>query len=450
MNRRLRQRNRTKLKVSGKLLMAAGVFSIALTMFVSWLVYLNMTNLEKVKASGNSDTGGNRLNTTGEVISEFTWERDPVTKATLGPDASTAGKYVHSAPGGRASTNGLAPGKEGKNIDLVIPSSPVFDQDGIDISIDFRRNEESGSFVSRGNVFNFGMNKGFICIAFRTDSRSGGEEKINVVTGYEIPIDNIFRNYRFIYNPETGKAEIFVNSIIVWSYSCAPGTMMYWEDTGNLMVGKDMNGGGRDIPVFDNLVIRSAGSVLPLAESLISFRLEPLGEQVKMHWSTSLNDRVDEFLLQRSTNGIDFTTFSKVKANSEMNDEGEYSFVDKPELSTPAVLYYRIRQNFRNGKFSVHALSAIKLNVKETLSIEQVSPVPFKETFDISYFTPGKGRVSIELTNAKGEVKSSENFEAAHGKNIHVFKSHENLESGTYTLNLIFGDKKVSTRIIKS
>jgi len=435
--------------VSGKLLMAAGIFSVAVTLTIGWLVYLNITNLDKTRASGNADSGGNRLNNSGDILTEFTWEKDPVTKATIGPDAVSSGKFAHAAMGGRASTHGLAPGAEGKDINLVIPSSPLFDQEGIDISIDYRRNEESGSFFTR-NGFVFGMNKGFIYTSFRVENQNGGSENVNETTEYEIPMDNIFRNYRFIYNPGTGKAEIFVNSIIVWSYSYLPNSVLSWKGSGDIIIGKNMDGGGKDIPVFDNLVIRSCGTLMPLAETLINFMLEPTGESVRVHWSTSANDRVNEFVIQRSQNGLDFTTITSIKANSQMSSNEEYSFVDKPYLSSPAVLYYRIRQNFKNGKFTMHPLSAVKINAEKGLTIEDVNPVPFGKSFDISYFTPENGRVSIQLTDSKGTVKSSETFETPRGKNVHVFKDRDNLEKGTYILNLIFGDKKTSTTVIKS
>jgi hypothetical protein len=79
-----------------------------------------------------------------------------------------------------------------------------------------------------------------------------------------------------------------------------------------------------------------------------------------------------------------------------------------------------------------------------------VNPLPFEKAFDISYFIPESGRVWIQLTDADGKIRSSETFETRQGKNVHVFRDHSNLEHGTYTLNLIFGEKKVSTKVIKS
>src|SRR5205085_4653407 len=139
----------------------------------------------------------------------------------------------------------------------------------------------------------------------------------------------------------------------------------------------------KNIPVFDNLVIRSAGLAIPLAESLINFIPETIGESVKLSWSTAASDHVVDFVIQRSMNGIDFTTVTTIKGGKESETDEGYSFVDKPTPGS-SVVYYRLRQNFKNGKFTVHPLSAVKLYGEKNLSIEQINPVMFQKTFDIT------------------------------------------------------------------
>jgi len=85
----------------------------------------------------------------------------------------------------------------GKNIDLEIKADEIFKQDGIDISIDFRRNETDGDFFSRENYFNFGMENGFIAIQFCVENKLGKIESVREKTKYEIPVDHVFRNYKF-------------------------------------------------------------------------------------------------------------------------------------------------------------------------------------------------------------------------------------------------------------
>src|SRR5580765_3272674 len=154
----------------------------------------------------------------------------------------------------------------------------------------------------------------------------------------------------------------------------AVNTAMNWKDAGNIIIGKDMDGGGRDIPVFDNLVIRNTGSVTPLAESLINFMLESTNNSVKVHWASTTNDRSECFIIQRSVNGIDFSNIATLPSNPEMKSDEEYVYTDNTP-SSGYVIYYRLRQNFKDGKFITHSVSAIKPGSKQMLSIERVNPM---------------------------------------------------------------------------
>jgi hypothetical protein len=446
MKRRIHNRTRQKNKLKNKILIVAATATFIVTMTTGILVYLNFQNVSKTRASGNGTegAGGNMAN--GDIITEFTWEKDPVTAATLGPDAIKTSKEAHSMNGGRSSTNGIAPGKTGKSIDLEIAGTELFNQDGIDICIDYRYSEKNGSFFTR-NGFNFGIENGFITIQYQVENKQGKIEKVKENTSYEVPSDPLFRTYRFMYNPNSGKAEMFVNSIIIWNRQHEMNTPLSWKNCGNIVIGKDMNGDGADRVIFDNLVVRTCGSVSPLAESLLNFMLEPKKEGVVIHWSTSMNEKVNYFTIERSINGVDFVNIGSVPVDPAKGEE-EYIYTDRTETSA-SVVYYRLRQTFHNGKFVTHGLSAIKFKTDKSLSIERMSPTPFKSSFDISYFLPKSGRVWIQLCDEGGKVVNTVSFDAPQGKNVHVYRDEKNLIKGNYTVNLIFDSKKVSSRIEK-
>ena len=448
MRKKIQLGKRQQNKVRTKLLIICAIASMIITIAGGLLVFLNINNLSKTKASGTGTEGGGNDLGNGEIISEFTWEKDPVTLAILGPDGIKAGKDAHSMPGGRSSTGGLSPGLHGKNIELEIKADEIFKQDGIDISIDFRRNEPSGDFFSRGSNFNFGMENGFLTINFCIENKVGKSESVREKTQYEIPLDPVFRTYRFIYTPTSGKAEIFVNSMIVWQKEIERNTPLSWKNAGNIIIGRNMNGGGLDRAIFDNLVIRSTGSVSPLAESLLNFMLEAKDGGVKVHWSTSINEKVDYFTIERSINGVDFTNLVNIPSRPDTNDDDEYTFSDGTPVSSPLV-YYRLRQTFKNGKFVTHILSAIRFRSDKGFAIERISPVPFRKSCDISFYLPKSGRVWLQITDEKGSILKTENFEAPQGKNVHVYKDEKNLVAGTYTLSLIFENKKASTKMVK-
>jgi hypothetical protein len=438
--------NRTRLSV--RLLWVTGTISAFLLLAAGWLVYLNFHDLGKTRASGEGKSQGGAVLNTGDIITEFTWEKDNPLLATLGPDAIASSPDAHTFPGGRASTQGLSAGPDGKDINLELSGNELFDLEGIDISIDFRRNEPAGSFFSRGNHFNFGLENGFLTVHYRVDNKKGGFITVKERTGYEVPRDEAFRTYRFIYTPTSGRGEIFVNGMPVWSHSGIPNTAMYWKGAGNIFIGKGINGGGRDVAILDNLVIRSTGTLSPLAESLLSFTLEGKESGIMVRWLTAANEQANYFTVERSVNGIDFTKVGTVSANPKTGPEAEYQYLDKTPVGE-GVAYYRLRQTFRNGKFVTHALSAIKLKATRELTIDRVSPVPFQESFDISYFLPNSGRVWLQLTDPNGKIVSTETFEAPQGKNIHNYQDKHGLSSGPYTVHLIFNNRKVSASIRK-
>ncbi|MBL0103487.1 MAG: hypothetical protein IPP51_06845 [Bacteroidetes bacterium] len=447
MKNRLRPSNKRKLRT--RFMLVVGTFSLVLTLSAGILVFLNLNNLSKTRVTATGEEGSGSSLNNGEIITEFTWESDPVTKATLGEDAISASSDAHSMKGGRSSTGGLSAGANGKDIDLEIQGNEMWNQEGIDISIDFSRNsEKSGSFLSRGNGFSFGMEDGYLAVSYRIENKRGGIETVKKKTNYEIPTDPIFRTYRFIYTPLTGKAEIFVNSVIVWNNQHDANTPLSWKNAGNIFIGKGMNGDGKDVAIFDNLVVRTAGNTAPLAETLLNFMLEAKTGGVNIHWSTSANDKIKYFTIERSINGVDFVNIANVASNPENSTGEEYTYFDQ-NTNGPSLLYYRIRQTFRNGKFVTHALSAIKFQTDKNFAIERVSPTPFDKSFDVSYFIPKSGRVWFQLCDEKGTVIKTESFEAPQGKNVRVIKAEEISKAGIYTLNVIFDNKKVSTKISK-
>ena len=267
-------------------------------------------------------------------------------------------------------------------------------------------------------------------------------------TQFEVPSDPIFRTYRFIYTPSTGKGEVFVNSVVVWSHQGQSNMPLLWKDSENIIIGKSMNGGGIDRPVFDNLVIRSTGTVSMFSESLLNFMLEPKDQQVKINWSTTMNEQVDYFTIERSINGLDFVKISTFPSNPNLSEGEDYSYTDHV-TDVSNVVYYRLRQTFLSGKFVTHPLSAVRFKTDKGLSIETVKPVPFQQSFDVSYFLPHSGRVWIQLSDAKGTILSTKTFEAPQGKNVHIFRDQDNLASGEYSLDVIFENKKVSRKITK-
>ena len=82
MRNKIQQGKRQRNRVRARVLLLCAILSIFITIAGGILVFLNINSVSKLKASATGEAGGGNDMNNGEVISEFIWEKDPVTTAT--------------------------------------------------------------------------------------------------------------------------------------------------------------------------------------------------------------------------------------------------------------------------------------------------------------------------------------------------------------------------------
>ena len=181
----------------------------------------------------------------------YNWDTD-ATSAHIGPDAISISQDAYITSPGSLDL-GLSSGGS-KDINLKIPKE-LLDVEGLEVSIDFQRDEPDAYFISRGEEFLFGMRKGQLGIRYTIISKKKGKETISANNIFEVPDDDHFRNYKFKYDPNLGLGVIYVNNEKVWESKKRPNSSLYWKKAASVYVGKYMDGNGSNKPLIDNLVI---------------------------------------------------------------------------------------------------------------------------------------------------------------------------------------------------
>ena len=77
---------------------------------------------------------------------------------------------------------------------------------------------------------------------------------------YAIPDDHSFRTNRFNCDNNTGIAKVWANGVVVYTYNGTAGTPRHRTGAGNVIIGKDMDATGRNVPVLDNLIIQKSSA----------------------------------------------------------------------------------------------------------------------------------------------------------------------------------------------
>lgn len=373
-----------------------------------------------------------------QIISQFLWDSPPASAADIGPDASSISPSAISDVGGVGGTNGLNPGLPKRDLEMMIPGSPTFDVDGIDVSFDFQRDESVGHFFERSpSLIITGASN--LSVSYRVDDGVGGFTTVNSGNVYAVPNDNIFRNYRFYYLPATGEGVLMVDGVEVWSNDGPDGRTLYWTGAGDVEVGREMDGSGSDRTIFDNLIVASVfGSPLPV--ELISFNAvltEGLSPFVTCKWITLSENENDFFSIERSQDGKLWTEIGQIEGAGNSNERLEYKFFDHSPLY--GVSYYRLKQVDFNGTVSIKEIRSVENDFHENF---KVYPNPTNGKFLIA-FGDNKPALGVIIYNAKGQVVYEMSNVDIQEKTVDIDLTH--LPKGVYTIHL---DNRIQQLVI--
>ncbi len=425
---------KSKLKLSHRLMIIL-ISGSAFLIMAAILLILNLGKSKKMHAAGITT-----------VISQFDWETGPGI-ALVGPNAISISSSAVLGPG--PTGKGLNPGLPKKDVKMKLPGN-IFNVDGIEFSVDYQRDETKAAFIKRGGYLKFEFENGKLKIKYKVIDATGNVITISKNNIYTIPNDNIFRKYMFIYDPGSGIGEVLVDSVVQWMNVGTPGDKLYYAGAGDVTIGDKLNGNGSNNTALDNLLIRSIsmGGALPV--ELITFNAEVLGDKkVKLSWQTASEKNNDYFTLERSVDGIAFEEIATVNGAGNSSSLNDYTYIDEHPLE--GISYYRLKQTDLNGAFEYFAPVAVNIEItRQALHISSVGPNPFTTQFKIEYTPAISGIVHITMYDLQGRLIMQTTQQAVPGLNQFAFDDTNDLESGTYILQIEQAhETPVSIKLIK-
>ncbi len=161
--------------------------------------------------------------------------------------------------------------------------------------------------------------------------------------------------------------------------------------------------------------INPPSAILPL--TLLSFDAEKKGEKVETKWQTEQEVNTDYFEVERSTNGVNFSSIGQVKATG-LKQKSTYSLTDNtpPQSNT---LYYRLKMLDKDGSFDYSKIKSI--SSKASKGDIKIYPNPISNTIKAELTSITSGDIDISIVDAFGKV---------------VLTSKQKINEGLNTLNL--------------
>ena len=177
---------------------------------------------------------------------------------------------------------------------------------------------------------------------------------------------------------------------------------------------------------FDNIVLEDLLNTLPV--SLTTFTAKKQNENVLLSWAVASETDNDYFLIEKSSDGINFVKEGTVKSNGNSSAPANYSYTDySPQKG---INYYRLSQIDKSGKSTILTIRAVNFSLNPE---NEVLIYPNPSVSDINVELNGQAYDHLNLLNANGQVVLSSTIKDSQ-KSIKLDVS--GLVKGIYVLQL--------------
>lgn len=184
---------------------------------------------------------------------------------------------------------------------------------------------------------------------------------------------------------------------------------------------------------------------LPLV--LKSFNASLNSKKVDLSWVTGHEKDISHFIVERSTNGIDYSESGVVFAAGNSSAVQNYSFPDVLNTSSKGVVYYRLKMMDSRKRYQYSPVRIVRIGDAPTQVQVQAYPNPVVNELRVT--VPAnwqKKQVSYEVYNMNGNmVKRIVNTNASQTETVNV----QDLGTGTYVVKAYTQDEAASQRIVK-
>lgn len=183
--------------------------------------------------------------------------------------------------------------------------------------------------------------------------------------------------------------------------------------------------------VFDSISVQGIGEVLPVSLTGIqAFRHNT--NDVTVKWQMNNVQEGTRFNIQRSTNGVDYSTLNNITEN-EYKTTNAYNYLDNhvPVGSQP--LYYRILGALPSGQTFLSPVAKIS-NKTATQALIDYTAVQGQSLLT-ALQTPEKGRYKLSIIALNGAILQQRSLELEAGVNVVTLPLNA-LARGTYVVRL--------------
>ncbi|MFT3822387.1 MAG: T9SS type A sorting domain-containing protein [Chitinophagaceae bacterium] len=185
-------------------------------------------------------------------------------------------------------------------------------------------------------------------------------------------------------------------------------------------------------------------TTLPLELSALQASYK--NKAVQLSWYTVSESNTQNFYVEFSTNGVDFTTAGTVKAAGNSNSKINYSYTHTTTAN--GTLYYRLREVDVDGKTNFSNIAAVKATASADIT-SSIYPNPFTERINFSITLQTSVPVSVTLYDANGRMIQKVIRQGQSGTNQVSLTGLSSLTPGIYMASITAGEFTTVQKLVK-
>jgi Secretion system C-terminal sorting domain len=196
-----------------------------------------------------------------------------------------------------------------------------------------------------------------------------------------------------------------------------------------------------DFTGFSKFMLTNRATLLPVQD--LQFAARPLTQSILLNWSTRAEFNSRHFVIERSTDGLQFGNIATVGARGNTNQLSQYSFVDENVIKG-ITYYYRLRQVDMDAKELFSEIRKARLGDGRGSMVLQPNPAHHS----VRIIIDGKhSQAIISVTDAAGKTVVKQNRD--NNQNGIYDVNIESLAAGTYTVKITAGEQVYTEKLVK-
>ena len=193
---------------------------------------------------------------------------------------------------------------------------------------------------------------------------------------------------------------------------------------------------------FSRWTLFNDNNVLPVR--FISFNASCQGDKVELTWKTAQEQNSSHFNIERSTDGIRWTTIGNLQAAGNTASEKSYSFTVNQPLQNS---FYRVAEYDLNGRVQYTNVLRTSCNVTDVFNLW---PNPSHDIVFVNILSANESQGMIKVFDSKGGLVKVQKATVSRGSNL-ISVDMKSIPKGVYSLAVYWdnGQSKKTIQLLK-